>query len=144
MMSQKVGLVGLLKTKLKAGRFAEVQRTMLQLWCITTNFSRIKGGRILVAWLQDFFEVDVVCTENQFIHMKVLNKAVNQMFEMTVVYGSNDSKERIKLWQGLKQIGRDCKGPWLITCDFNAPLCYEDRIGRAISHTEIKDFEDCV
>lgn len=45
----KVGLVGLLETKIKSHNFSSIYSRMFQGWCVSSNFSLVKGGRILVA-----------------------------------------------------------------------------------------------
>lgn len=76
----KVGLACLLETKMKREKFGEVHDVMFQNWCLATNFSTVKGGRILVAWLDSFFQLNVIKTHPQFIHAKVRNIALNLEF----------------------------------------------------------------
>lgn len=129
---------------MKPGNFSSVYQYMLDGWCVTSNFGIVKGGRILIAWLPQFFQVDVITIDAQYIHCQVHNFAHKHKFYCTVVYGVNEVKGRADLWKGLTEIGKTMSDPWLISGDFNSPLFFEDRIGRVISHLEIEDFRQCV
>lgn len=43
-LQQKVGLVGLVKTKIKNNNFSDIYSRMFQNWSITTNFHLHKGA----------------------------------------------------------------------------------------------------
>jgi exonuclease III len=43
---------------------------------------------------------------------------------ITVVYGPQEDAEKIAFLQELRDIRRDCEGPWMICGDFN--LIYQD------------------
>ena len=55
--SNKIGLVCLVETKIKKDQFGSIYNNMFSGWCVSSNFSASIGGRILVCWLDDFFEV---------------------------------------------------------------------------------------
>uniref|UniRef100_A0A803MR52 Uncharacterized protein n=1 Tax=Chenopodium quinoa TaxID=63459 RepID=A0A803MR52_CHEQI len=57
---------------------------------VTPEKGQDKGGRILVAWLQDIFNVDIVFAGPQIIHTKVVNKTLQKGFDCSFVYGLND------------------------------------------------------
>lgn len=103
--ANNIGLCALLETKVKAEKFREVHQSLFRSWCISTNFCTVKGGRILIAWLPDFFQVVVVKTHPQFIHAEVRSMTMNCSFQFTAVYGMNDDSERGKLWEEIKKIG---------------------------------------
>lgn len=121
----------------------DIQQNMLKGWCLTSNLSCVNGGRILLAWLHEFFHVNIVTTHAQFIYVIVKNLTLNTSFQCTLVYGMNDGHAREGLWEGIRKIGNNLNMPWMVTCDFNYPLNYEDRIGRPINHTEIDAFREC-
>ncbi|XP_021718631.1 uncharacterized protein LOC110686347 [Chenopodium quinoa] len=110
------------------------------LYCLVET----KGGRILKAWLSELFAVDIILSDAQFIHTRVLNKTLNKGFDCTFVYGMNDAEDRKRLWDGLKSISSRCSGAWIISGDFNCPLFQDDRLGRPIGHLEMAPFKDCV
>lgn len=57
----------------------------------------VKGDRILIAWLSDFFQVIVLTTNAQYIHVGVKNITLNRQFQCTIVYGMNDANSRVEL-----------------------------------------------
>ncbi|XP_021744396.1 uncharacterized protein LOC110710412 [Chenopodium quinoa] len=113
----------------------------MQNWSISTNFHLHKGGRILVAWLDSNFIVDILYVSAQCVHLYVKNVAMKRDFTITVVYAFNDNESRKPLWNDLCDLHRSVKGPWIVTGDFNSPLYLEDRIGREVSPAEIRDFQ---
>lgn len=141
---QKAGLCCLLETKIKNDKFSEVYRNMCKDWCIATNFTCCKGGKILLAWLSDLFQVTILNTHSQYIHIKITNIALNFQFHCTMIYGVSNLKGREELWNDLKLISDQIQGPWVVTGDFNNPLNFEDRIGRPISHSEVDGLRECV
>lgn len=144
LLQQKAGLVCLLETKLKPVNVPSMYTLMFQNWCVHTNFQQHKGGRIFIAWLGQNFQVDIIHSSAQCIHLKVYQNTLKKFFQLTVVYAFNDSHERKPLWEEISTLGMNMSDPWLVTRDFNCPLTYDDRIGSAISYNEIKDFKECV
>lgn len=96
----KVGLCCLLETKVRNEKFGEVYNNMLKDWCIASNFTYCKEGRISIAWLSDFFQVHILYTHPQHFHIQVKNIALNFLFHCTFVYGFIDHKEREDLRKG--------------------------------------------
>lgn len=47
---------------------------------------------------------------------------------MYCVYGSNDKKGRLVLWQGFMEIAANNPGQWVILGDFNAIFNLDERI----------------
>ena len=62
LIKNKVGLACLLETKIKQDKFSDLYTNVLQGWCVCSNFSLCKGGRILVIWLASCFQVDILET----------------------------------------------------------------------------------
>lgn len=144
LLSQNAGLVGLVETKLKGDGVAQMYQRIFDGWCITSNFSKGPGGRILIAWIPQFFHVKVIEVQLQYIHLEVVNHSVHKTFQITVVYGANDPKLREDLWCGLKRICGCISGPWIVSGDFNSPLNFEDRIGNPIHAGDVVEFRECV
>lgn len=71
----KIGLVGFVETKLKPNSFARFYSNTFQGWCIVSNITLCKGGRIMVCWLHSHFQVEVKRTTPQCIHLGVINLA---------------------------------------------------------------------
>lgn len=137
------GLACLVETKIKPVNFSKVYGNMFQNWCVTSNFHLHKGGRILVAWLDKNFSVNVKFCSSQCIHMMVHHITYKSNFLLTVVYGFNDAEGRDDLWRDMKSFETK-DTPWLVVGDFNCPLNYDDRIGSDITYAELKDFRETV
>lgn len=138
------GLVGLLETKIQPHNFSKLYTNVLQGWCVVSNINIHKGGIIVILWLDSHFHVNVRLNTPQCIHISVRNISFSFDFECTFVYAFNDSKGRMQLWEDLRTIKNQIKGPWIITRDFNCPLFKEDRIGSEIHFSEIDDFNKCM
>ena len=64
-----IGLVGLLETRVKASKLGAVYLSMFRGWCFTTNLRWNKGGRIIVAWDPQVFQVSRIVGHSQYIHL---------------------------------------------------------------------------
>ncbi|XP_074300572.1 uncharacterized protein LOC141631849 [Silene latifolia] len=135
----KVGLFGLLETKIKSKNGNNVGNTICQDWAICNNTSLHKGGRILLIWDPKVYEVDVFDVTIQCIHSKVVDKARKTVFWFTVVYGLNQLNERDDLWNSLRRYHGRVDGPWLVGGDFNSVMASDERIGGApVTSAEIR------
>ncbi|KAM6543410.1 hypothetical protein CsatB_007857 [Cannabis sativa] len=124
---QKVGLVGLLETRVKAPKLGALYMNMFSGWCFTTNLAWHKGGRIILAWNPNQFIVCILTCSSQLIHIRVTTFDGKYQFYATFVYGFNDEQGRQQLWQGLQ--GLSSTDPWIVLGDFNDILHKEERIG---------------
>lgn len=91
---QNVKLMELLETKIKASSLGALYLNLCPGWCITTNNTHYKGGRIVVIWQPTAYTVSIIMSTNQLIQCKVT--AVNKREELwcTFVYAFNDKKDR--------------------------------------------------
>jgi exonuclease III len=81
-------------------------------------------GGILLAWRSRMVTVtDPEFTTNT-ITAKVRTQSSAGPWWITVVYGPQEDAEKIAFLQELRDIRRDCEGPWMICGDFN--LIYQD------------------
>lgn len=143
-LTQQAGIVCLIETKLKSASFDMVYANLFQQWCVTSNFHTHKGGRILVAWVEQNFGVNIVHVSDQIIHVEGYNKVYKKAFQLSVVYGHNDNASRLAMWRDLERIGANMVMPWIVVGDFNSPLHYDDRVGSTVSYAEIRDFQQMV
>ncbi|KAL2901132.1 Pyridoxine/pyridoxamine 5'-phosphate oxidase [Bienertia sinuspersici] len=100
---QKVGLVALLETKVKASNLGVLYKTVFDGWCFTSNISKHYNGRIAVAWNPMAFTVGVLDMTEQYIHCVIkpkMEEAWNWKGEGTVMY---------KLTRKLKQVKTSMK-----------------------------------
>ncbi|KAL9241058.1 hypothetical protein vseg_015213 [Gypsophila vaccaria] len=59
-------------------------------------------------------------------------------------YAFNGHQARLPLWNNLKRIATSIRGPWAVAGDFNNVLSVTERVGGAVSQTEIEPFRDCL
>ncbi|XP_021738082.1 uncharacterized protein LOC110704583 [Chenopodium quinoa] len=142
--SESVFLFGLLETKVKTVKFGSVFANFGGDWAVSANYSKHPNGRIWVIWKPDLFYVDIVEVDAQFIHLKALHKGTGILFWYTVVYGFNNPGLREHLWDRISHISSCVNGPWIVGGDFNNVLNIEDRVGSAVSLSEVENFRLCV
>lgn len=106
--SEQVGLVGLLKTKIKRNKIDMITGKMFGGWRNVTNLEKYYNGRIVVTWRPDYYNMVVVCKTPQSITCKVVYIPLQMTFVVTFVYAFNTKEERIGLWSSL--VGYQC---WL-------------------------------
>ncbi|XP_074315553.1 uncharacterized protein LOC141651754 [Silene latifolia] len=117
---------------------------MLEGWSVTTNCSLHKGGRVWLLWRPTVFDVNIIQYDPQFIHARILIKATQQVFLLTIVYAFNEGSERLDLWDNLKSVAGQCDIPWALAGDFNTVLSPEERLGAASKQEDMDTFNDCM
>lgn len=113
-----VGICELVETKLKAKNTGNLLNNMFSLWSFTTNFNTELGGRILVAWDPNVFEVNVKLIIEQRIHTVLFHVPTRKSWFCYVVYGFNQPGDKLKLWSDLCCLGDGIKEPWIVAGDF--------------------------
>ena len=101
-LSQHAGLVSLLETKVKSSNMGQLYTRMFGNWCFTSNGSMHPNGRIIVAWNPLSFDTSILAMDSQFIHCLVSPKSGAPCFHVTFIYAFNDMKDRLSLWNFLK------------------------------------------
>ncbi|XP_062080449.1 uncharacterized protein LOC133785214 [Humulus lupulus] len=71
----KVGLVGLLETKMQTHNLGSVYVNMFRGWCFSTNNAWHKGGRIMDSWNPGMFTVNILQCSSQLMHLEVTSLA---------------------------------------------------------------------
>ncbi|XP_019224865.1 PREDICTED: uncharacterized protein LOC109206499 [Nicotiana attenuata] len=108
-----------------------------------SNFSNSNKSRIWVLWDPRIFEFESIDIDDQIIHGQVRTHSRLLAFGFTAIYGLHTIKDRLSMWQKLKQINSLQQGPWLAMGDFNAVLNSQDRQhGTIIQDMERKDFRE--
>ncbi|KAL0455347.1 UNVERIFIED_CONTAM: hypothetical protein Slati_0873900 [Sesamum latifolium] len=78
------------------------------------------SSRIWLAWDEDFIDLNVVESGDQFIHCSAHIRSLHIHVLITVVYGVNDVMGRRVLWDDLNRISHTVHDvPWLVGGDFN-------------------------
>ncbi|XP_074290821.1 uncharacterized protein LOC141617527 [Silene latifolia] len=125
----KVGLFGLVETKIKEHDFLTVLHRLGHYWEGVNNNSHHPGGRVWVIWLPQLFSIHLLASSDQHITVEVTEISSGDSFGYTVVYGFNSDGERQGLWSQLNNLKDNCTKPWCICGDFNSLLNYNERLG---------------
>ncbi|XP_070021780.1 uncharacterized protein [Nicotiana sylvestris] len=142
---ERVGLVGLLETKIKSNRIEKLANNMFVGWKYLTNLEYHYNGRIWITWRPDYYKVILMSMLAQVIKCEVHHIPLQMTFELCYVYALNTREERKDLWDKLVSHSRRCTRPWMVLGDFNTILKTEDIIGRnPVTWAEVKDFHNCV
>ncbi|XP_074278255.1 uncharacterized protein LOC141601848 [Silene latifolia] len=113
---RKVGVFGLLETRVRLASINKVHHGIGAHWSLVTNIASHEGGRIWIIWDDINYKVEVHSTEAQVIHTKVTYIPTSESWWMSMV----------------------------VLGDFNNVLAMNERIGSEISNAELKGFQDCV
>ncbi|KAK4723752.1 hypothetical protein R3W88_026531 [Solanum pinnatisectum] len=123
---QQLGLISLLKTKIKKNSRDKIVESIFGGWNHIHNLDTHYNGRIMVVWRPDYIPHKL-------------------SFIVSFVYAFNTREERNELWSMLQAIHRSHRKPWLVLGEFNVVLHVEDKIsGNSISLTEVVDFATCI
>ncbi|XP_074267046.1 uncharacterized protein LOC141590348 [Silene latifolia] len=140
----KVGLFGLLETKVKALSLNIINGLIVDGWSIATNNSWHKGGRVWILWNPAIFILDFYDFSAQCINMKVTEVASSTQFYVSMVYAFNDLVDIRSLWNQLINFASNINGPWMVAGDFNCVLSHSERLGGTSTDAEIDEFQSCL
>ncbi|XP_074266455.1 uncharacterized protein LOC141589728 [Silene latifolia] len=140
----KIGLYGLVETKVKSHNFNFVLNNIGNRWYGINNNVHHPGGRIWIIWLPQIFNVQMVSASDQQITVAVEDLNTGEKFWFTVVYGSNSDSDRIHLWHDLTTIKDSYSGPWCESGDFNNILHFNERLGGTVIWGELEEFGQCL
>ncbi|XP_062108179.1 uncharacterized protein LOC133819045 [Humulus lupulus] len=133
----KIGVGGLLETKLKGVKVQELMDNKFANWDFF-NSSTVEG-RLLIICRKGYVRVTVIVESPQHVHCVVKMAGQASAFCLTFVYGYNTIEERKSLWNNLVQLKFPVSS-WLILGDFNSVFNVDDRNGgNPITHNEMAD-----
>ncbi|XP_075096511.1 uncharacterized protein LOC142174589 [Nicotiana tabacum] len=144
MNNQRVGLFGLLETKIKRAKAQQAALNLCNGWSFTTNLIKHPAGRIWVVWKPGIYDVNITIVSEQLIHCIVQHRGTRRQFNVTIVYGFNNQSMRRRLWEDIKSIHQMVNGPWAIMGDFNSILSTEERVGSSVTMAKIREFKKCM
>ncbi|XP_021987007.1 uncharacterized protein LOC110883597 [Helianthus annuus] len=105
-----------------------------------------KGTRIIVGWNPRDVDVMLLSSTDQVMHLQLVFKGLKKAIFCSMVYASNDYKERRELWKSLNR--HKCfvnDKPWAIMGDFNAILELGDtHLGASGISVSMLEFKKCV
>ncbi|KAF9612608.1 hypothetical protein IFM89_002204 [Coptis chinensis] len=114
-------------------------------WKFYDNYNSDPNGRVWIGWDSSYIEARKVTESKQHIHVSVKLFSTAQVFELTIIYASNEPQERLTLWTILKGMQNCYSKPWCLLGDFNNVLYTNERLGcDAVHPREVEDFMDCV
>jgi len=105
----KVGLIGLLETKVKLHKTDYIANNIFPRWKWKHNFHLNLKGRIWMAWNPAVYQVDILSMSDQYIHGMALQLHTNKSFYITVVYGQNHIVQRQILWDDIISLAPQSK-----------------------------------
>ncbi|RYR45289.1 hypothetical protein Ahy_A07g031124 [Arachis hypogaea] len=98
---------------------------------------------IWILWNSNFWNVEVLMSHKQYVHMK-LRYGLESPWFFTVVYGSPQIGLRTSLWEGLKSIADNLTSEWCVGGDFNCVLSATDTGGNSGLSRDHDRFADCL
>ncbi|XP_074298250.1 uncharacterized protein LOC141629088 [Silene latifolia] len=140
----KLGLFGLLETKVKALSLKSLVGILMDDWSISTNNRWHKGGGIWILWNPSIYQVEFCDYSAQCINMRVSEIASNKIFCLSMVYAFNNLTERKPLWDQLEMFAITITYPWVVCGDFNCVLSHSERLGGTSSDVVIDDLQACL
>ncbi|XP_062099934.1 uncharacterized protein LOC133805796 [Humulus lupulus] len=133
----KIGIGGLLETKMRGNKIGEFMEHKLPNWEFYSS-PKIEG-RLLIIWRKGIVRMSVLEESPQTVHCQVNLVGQRGMFYVTFVYGYNVLENRRSLWHDLTRISLLVKA-WIVLGDFNAPFSGLDRSGgKPIAGVELTD-----
>lgn len=66
--THQIKLCSLLKTRATTPKMGALYLNLCPRWCFTTNLCHAPGGRIILDWYPDVFEIDIRTMSGQPIH----------------------------------------------------------------------------
>ncbi|XP_056690338.1 uncharacterized protein [Spinacia oleracea] len=142
--THRIKLVSLLETKVKRPKLGDLYLNVCPGWNFTTNVNHSTSGRIILAWDPNSFTVNIESMSSQHVHCFITPRSTGTGFFGTFIYGMNDMKDRVPLWNSLCQIADHCNQPWVIMGDFNALMDIEDRVGAPVRIRDIQPMRSCM
>lgn len=92
--AQSAGLVSLLETRVKVSNMGNLYLSVCPGWCFTSNAQFHKGGRIVVFWNPNFFDVNILKCTSQLVHCHVKPRDRQAEYYSTFIYAFNDAHSR--------------------------------------------------
>lgn len=87
-----------------------------------------QSGGIWCLWNSDVWNVDIISSSSQLIHMKLSYKG-NPHWFLTTCYGSPHYAIRQDLWRQIRDIHAEINDLWVVIGDLNAITSAQERAG---------------
>lgn len=87
------------------------------------------SGGMVIIWNNALITVEQVAVTNQTIHCMVQVNSTLTPFMLSTIYAKNSQLHRRELWQYLRTIADQYKGPWMVGGDFNDIVNAHEKFG---------------
>ncbi|XP_070007321.1 uncharacterized protein LOC142165479 [Nicotiana tabacum] len=104
-----------------------------------------RASGMVIMWIDTMVAVDRVRKTDQELHALVQVLPNHNSWLVSAIYASNYVTNRLTLWENLRSMFDNYKGPWLIGGDFNDVLTQDKKWGgRNISRNRTSRFWLCI
>ncbi|GKC32324.1 RNA-directed DNA polymerase, eukaryota, reverse transcriptase zinc-binding domain protein [Tanacetum coccineum] len=143
----KLNMCAIIETRLKEKIVNSVCDSVFWNWLwLNNSMDSNKGCRIVVGWDSNVIEATLLSSSDQTMHFEVKLIQDKKRFYISFIYGENEGKDRLKLWENLCDHLLVTNGePWAILGDFNAILS-PDEHSKGIANVShgIREFRSCI
>ncbi|XP_074352152.1 uncharacterized protein LOC141691301 [Apium graveolens] len=140
----KVGLMGVLETKVKAHNALVISKKINRNWRWLFNYEHRYNGRIWVGRDPGVWQVSLHSSNAQCITCFATFLEKNITILVSYVYAFNDACDRVPLWNYCTNLNQSSL-PWCLLGDFNCVLGINEISGGGEHWTpDIQVFKDCV
>lgn len=134
----KVEMCAFLETKLNKKSVDVFMNKFFRGWQSYINLEADEGGRILVLWRADLFNVSICYAFAQLVHCCVHITGVECPFFFSIVYGLNTIEQRKVLWDQL--LSCSTISPWHVGGDFNTMFAMDNKLGgNPVCYSDLED-----
>lgn len=103
------------------------------------------SGGITIMWKNGNIIVDQIGSTDQEVHAMIKVPNNPKPWLISIIYASSLLEERLILWENLKTVAHNFKGPWLVTGDFNEVTRASEKFGGLpVNNRRITEFLNCL
>ena len=143
----KLNMCAIVETRLIKKVVKPVCDNVFGNWSWVSNSSDSnKGCRLAVGWDCDVIEATLLSSVGQVMHFEVKVIKDKRKFFISFIYGENDARDRIRLWDNLKEhlVFTD-SSPWVILGDFNVIMYADEHSNGVVDNNHgVKEFRKCM
>ncbi|KAI9100849.1 hypothetical protein K1719_024211 [Acacia pycnantha] len=100
-----------------------------------------RSGGLVAAWRSNNIGVTVVCTNQQYFHLRISTMDRRLVF-LTAVYAIPSASFKQALWDDLLSMAGEMSSPWLVVGDFNDIMAASERAGGAgVCYLRVGNFQ---
>lgn len=137
----KCDAIVVLETHSDLARWENFVNKMFPGWKQVNNFDLYDNGRIGILWDPKKLVVTTIERHPQVVSLQASSLVYGLSFVISAVYGFYSVSHRLELWNSLQSVASLWGGPWVIAGDFNCVMAENERIGRAVTTRETRDFK---